>query len=39
MAGKSTSVMIRGKRAKRGERMISGKGWRFGLHPVRLTPA
>jgi hypothetical protein len=29
MAGKSTSITIRGKRAKRGERMTSGKGWRL----------
>ena len=29
MAGKSTSIAIKGKRAKRGERMMSGKGWRL----------
>jgi len=29
MAGKSTSFMIKGERAKRGERMTSGKGWRL----------
>jgi hypothetical protein len=29
MAGKYTSITIKGKKAKRGERMMSGKGWRL----------
>jgi hypothetical protein len=29
MAGKSTGIFIKGKRAKRGERMMRGKGWRL----------
>lgn len=29
MAGKHTSLIVKGKRAKRGERMTSGKGWRL----------
>lgn len=29
MAGKSTSITIQGKKAKRGERMSKGKGWRL----------
>jgi hypothetical protein len=29
MAGKTTSIMIRGKRARRGEKMMGGKGWRL----------
>jgi hypothetical protein len=29
MAGKHTSMEIKGKKAKRGERMTHGKGWRL----------
>jgi hypothetical protein len=29
MAGKHTNITIKGERAKRGERMTSGKGWRL----------
>lgn len=29
MAGKYTSLVIKGERAKRGEGMTSGKGWRL----------
>jgi hypothetical protein len=29
MAGKSTSIIIKGRKARRGERMMSGKGWRL----------
>ena len=29
MAGKRTSITIAGVKAKRGEKMIAGKGWRL----------
>jgi hypothetical protein len=29
MAGRLTSITIKGQKARRGERMTSGKGWRL----------